>query len=314
MCCQLQRVVGVFRSWLTAISWLGLVTPAIAMATISADRPLSQALPDLRAASRAARVMFVEVAVEALSERFLAAAKMSHDDPAWSQRTRTYVSELWRVVDAAHAGGEVVLIEDPGGSLRVVVRADPPRQFGLVPPHPQERAQVEATVMVRFCQRIDCQTLPRALQQATSDAGSATIGRAAPGQRQQDLADLDIGMAGLACKQDGQRHARLHEMACRKVLAEVRELLEVLHRSAAGGLRLDWSLLERALWRVSGRLLEINGDGQVVELSAPLLGRFPQLMIDAMPWIQARLTGSVRQQVLRPPARLIYALAHDSHD
>jgi hypothetical protein len=191
------------------MSWLGLVVPALAVATISSDQPLGQALPDLRAA----RVMFVEVAVEALSERFLAAAQMSHDDPAWSQRTRTYVSELWRVVDAAHAGGEVVLIEDPGGSLRVVVRADPPRQFGLVPPHPHHRAQVEASA---------CRT------------------------------------------------------AC------------------------NWQR-------------QINADGQTVELTAPLLGRFPQLMIDVMPWIHARLTGNVRQQALRPPARLIYALGRDTH-
>jgi hypothetical protein len=274
---------------------------------VRADAPefgtLRQALPDLRAGPHTARATFVEVAVAVLADRFLAAAGASQDNAGWARGTRVYVANLWRAVDAVHAGGVVSLIEDKDGSLRVVISGSPSQQFALLPPQPHEREAMEAQILGHLCKTVACRALTNA--QITVAANTrAETGRDAIVAR---FAATSTDGDGLSCATGDGRHGRLRAGACARLLAEASHLATVLDEAMRDGQGLDWSVLSAPLWRKRGQELITTMHGNVVRVDAPLLGRYPNILLGLMPWIRARLEGQVHYQVVEPPARLIYA-------
>lgn len=275
------------------------LVPGTAMSAVE----LRQALPALRASEPAVRRIFVEVAVAVLADRFLAAAQASADDDRWARHTRSFVADLWRAVDGVRAGGTVQIIEDPDSSLRIVVSGARNHQFALLPPRPADRAAVEAEIMRNLCLSVDCSYIERSLEVAAPATATArqTTPQLTRGTRATPAND------GLSCAPGGGRHARLRASACTRLLREMRALREVLYRSHAGGLELDWSVLDPPLWRKRGSELLVRQDGATVTVDAPLLGRYPALLATVMPWIRAHIDGRVQTLEVAPPARLIYA-------
>lgn len=265
---------------------------------------LRQVLPELRQSSPATRRIFVEVAVAVLSDRFLAAAGESADDAGWARNTRAYVADLWRAVDAVRAGGTVSVLEEHDGSLRVVVAGAAGYQFALMPPKPEQRAAVETEIAAQLCRSMDCSTIEHALLAAAVPPGAPTpaTGSHAVVAR---LVDQQSGGDGLSCVAAGV-HSRLHVTACARLLAEVRALVKALHQHAVSGQPLEWGMLMQPIWRQRGRELVVAGDGTVIFVETPLLGRYSQIVVELVPWMRARVGGTVREQTLKPPPGLIY--------
>jgi len=296
---------------------LFLPVAPIATAAIDPSAPLVRALDALRRADTATRARFVELAVDALVARHRALLHGNVRDPSWSQGTREYIARLEGAAAAARRGARVLLINDPGQGLRVIVGQRPARQFALVPPRPSERGALERDVLARLCLEIDCSAPApapaphRPLPQLPAVAGASTPVDGVLGRKPRAdgvLETLPSGGDGLSCARGDGRHRKLLDRACASVLAEVRALAEALHTHARAGHVLDWALLERGAWRTSGAVLATASDGSAVTLSAPILARYPAIYGAALPWIRARLTGKVLATAIAPPAPLLYAV------
>lgn len=293
-----------YRAALCGAVMVLLSMPAIGVETQAMPQDaLRRALPALRAAGPDVRRIFVEVAVALLSDRFLAAAGNSGDDAGWARATRGYVAQLWRSVDAVRAGAAVSLMEELDGGLRVVVAGPTVHQFALLPPRPEQRIALEGEVMTHLCRSIDCGRLDYALDASAAAATSAT-GAPIAARGVRTLSNVGDG---LSCAAGNARHRRLRMRACSSLLVEVRALATALQDSERAGQRLDWSVLMAPLWHRRGAELLVAADGSRITVEAPLLARYPEILASVMPWIRARLTGTVREQAIALPSRLIYA-------
>lgn len=264
-------------------------------------------ISSFRDASSGDRVALVEAAVEALSDRFLAAAGAGQADASWRRATRDFVVDLWRAVDAARAGVPIALVDDGVEGLRVVVGSVDARQFALSPPRPAEIAALETDVLRRWCEHITCAGRAAPTLAAAAAAG---LEAAAPATRTPASTFEPVPGAvsdGLACRPGG-RHRRLQATACAALLAEIRAVVAALDAQVQAGIEVDRDALANAVWRDGGRRLVVGGrHGRSIAVDAPLLGRFPHLFGTLLPWIAERLTGKVQPLTIEPPARLVYA-------
>ncbi len=302
------------RCGAAAVLTLALALAPVGAATVADDglpvMTLRQVLPELRRSSARERRIFVEIAVAVLADRFLAAASESADDAGWARNTRAYVADLWRAVDAVRAGGAVSILEEHDGSLRVVVAGAPASQFALMPPKPAQRAALEAEIAAHLCRSMDCSPVEHALLAVAVPPPGTGVPSNAGGAR---LVDDPGGNDGLRCVADGV-HSRLRETACARLLAEVRVLVKALHLHALSGQPLEWGMLMQPKWRRRGRELVVAGDGTVVFADTPLLGRYPQMVVELVPWMRARVGGTAREHTLKPPPRLVYTAGRPDNE
>jgi hypothetical protein len=120
---------------------------------------------------------------------------------------------------------------------------------------------------------------------------------------------LATGDDGLRCEQDEVRHQVLYDNACQALLGDVRALVKSLHGSARSGVSIDWRMPARPYAKGAAYALALNGRGDSVTLPLAVLGQAPELLLDILPWAQARLFGRFQSLTLRPPARLVYRVA-----
>lgn len=278
----------------------------------------ARTVAELAAGPLEARAAFVDIAAAALAERVRVAAGGGREDAGWARGARGYAAQLDAAAAAARAGAPVHLLAEAEG-LRVVVGRRPARQFVLVPPRPQERAQLERTVLERWCARRGCgagaKTFAVALDGVTATAPAivelpplAALPAPRPARADGVVRRLPDGPDGLVCGAPQGRHARLHAGPCAAILAEVRSLAAALHARALAGSLLDWQVLTAATWRDRAQGLVVNVNGDTVAAATPLLARYRDVYDAALPWLRARLQGRVEPIALAPPARLVYAV------
>lgn len=321
---------------------LGTLWGASAQA-LSAQQSLVSAVPELSRAPAATRAAFVEAAVAELAAAHRSAARAGGKRPRarganprdnkqanWNKGAQAYISRLQSAAAAARAGAPVRLVVDRGRLLRVVVGRQPARQFIITAPQAKGRPALERAILRRLCAADGCDgaglTAARGepplttvrISAPTAAAGTAgaptpalttyrpaTPPRPAPPPAPRLVSSLS-GNDGLACAQDEVRHHVLYDNACQALLADARALVTALHGAARKGVAIDWRMPARPLARGDKYELAVNGQGGTVSVAMPVLGTAPELLLDILPWAQARLYGRFQALALRPPPRLVY--------
>ncbi len=308
-----------------------LLVWATAATALSSQQSLASAAPELSKASAATRVAFVEAAVAELVAVHRAVARPSgkagqgkkseRKAAAWSTGAQAYVGRLQGAAVAARAGAPVRLVVDRGSVLRVVIGQRPARQFIVAAPQAKGRPALERAILRRLCAVDGCGGPTLASAQGESPpavsamlAASLTAHHAvtppkpmaAPTPRLvSSLSNAD----GLVCVQDEVRHHVLYDNACKAVLADVRALVKQLYAAARRGVVIDWRMPARPVAKGDKYELAVNGQGDTVSLSMPALGNAAELLVDILPWAQARLFGGFQTLALQPPSRLVYGAA-----
>ena len=289
---------------------------------VSSTQSLVSAARELAQGPAASRAAFVEAAVAELSAAYRVAAKSGSQDrhrgqraSRWKAGTQAYVARLQRAAAAARAGAPVRLLVERGASLRVIVGRRPARQFMISAPRAHGRAALERAIVRRLCVELACGARAAVLASAAplSTARSVTmplrprLPLTPPAPRL--VTSLASGDDGLRCAQDEVRHHVLYNNACQALLGDVRALLKALHSRARSGVSIDWRMPARPYAKGTSYALALNARGDTVDLPLALLGEAPELLLDILPWSQARLFGRFQILTLRPPSRLVYRVA-----
>ncbi len=313
-------------------------------AALSSKQSLVSAARELSKASAATRAAFVEVAVAELVAAHRAAARQGgkrakahganprdNKAAAWNKGTQAYIARLQSAAAAARAGAPVRFVVDRGRLLRVVVGGRPARQFIVSAPQPKGRPALERAILRRLCALDVCDG--RSLNAASAEPALTTMsltasGAAAvagtgtpaaplrsnrPATPPQPAAPRLVATLspndGLDCVQQEVRHHVLYDHACTALLADVRALVKALHAAARRGVAIDWRMPARPYAKGENYELAVNGQGGTVSLPMPMLGEAPELLVEILPWAQARLFGDAQRLSLAPPSRLIYDAA-----
>ena len=313
-------------------------------AALSSKQSLVGAAPELSEASAATRASFVEVAVAELVAAHRAATRhggkrrkaqganpRDNQAAAWNKGTQAYIARLHSIAAAARAGASVRLVVDRGRLLRVVVGSRPARQFIVAAPQPKGRAALERAILRRLC-ALDACAAPAASPMiaepslatvhitavgAPAITGSGTAAppltsyrpATPPTATPPRLVSALSASDGLSCAQQEVRHHVLYKHACDALLADVRALLKALHAAARRGVAIDWRMPARPYAKGANYELAVNGQGGTVAVPMPALGQAPELLVEILPWAQARLFGGVPHLCLTPPSRLVYGAA-----
>lgn len=329
-----------------ALSSVLLLMWALPAAALSSQQSLISAARELSKASAARRAAFVEAAVAELSAAHRAAARegakrrarnanpVDNKTANWSKGTQAYVGRLQQAAAAARAGAPVRLVVDRGRLLRVVVGHQPARQFIVAAPQAKGRPALERAILRRLCAVDGCgsasltsvrgepplSTVRISAPQATPIAGTAPPAPAltsyrptAPSKPAPPVAPRLVSSLasadGLACAQHEVRHHVLYDNACKALLLDVRALVQALHAAARRGVMIDWRMPARPQAKGDNYELAVNGHGGTVNVPMPALAAVPELLVEILPWAQARLYGRFQTLALQPPSHLVYGAA-----
>ena len=244
------------------------------------------------------RNAFAQAAVAELATAYSAVLSDARRDgradaARWIAATEAYIENLTTIARAADAGAEIRFLFGPEGPLRIIVGSDPVRQFMLAAPRPHESGRLEQAVLKRFCQAAGCLNL-------RADGPGAE-----PRTNLETRVSLNAkrGGDGLSCALQGLRHGKLYRRACAQLIGELRALVAVLIGIADP---IDWSEFGPPRRRGPSHLVPVDRLGNGVVADVPALYRSPQVLTDAIPWLQERLVGKVASFRLIPPASLVY--------
>lgn len=288
---------------------------------LPSGQSLLGAVRELATAPDARRAAFVAAAVTELSAAYRVAAQPSakhrqRGQPAksWNAGAQAYVARLQRAAAAARAGAAVQLLIDGGRNVRVIVGRRPARQFMISAPGARGRVALERAIVRRLCAQLACGARPSALASSAPAATAGTMAaalshtpRAPPAPRL--VQTLASGDDGLRCAPHEVRHQVLYDSACQALLGDVRALVKALHGSARSGVSIDWRMPARPYAKGAVYALAVNAHGDTVSMPLAVLADAPELLLDILPWAQARLYGRFETLALRPPARLVYRIA-----
>jgi len=282
-----------------------------ALPALAAARPaggLAALVPHLAAATAAERIVFVRSAVAELDDAYRRLLAGHRGGPRWTAATLAYTRQLARAATAAAAGAPVAVLTDRGGTVRVIVRGTPLRQFMISSPRAGGAHALEQAILRRYCRTVACSGAP-AGRSAVADlvrADDVTARLPAPDRAPVLPATAPAG-DGLACATAAQPHGRLLTSACQALLAELRQLADALAIATRRGLTVDLAALRPPRRHGVQHQVIVNRRGEFLALALPALARAPESWAAAQPWLRARLAGKVAPLALTPPARLVYA-------
>ena len=206
----------------------------------------------------------------------------------WSRSVASYAGELQRLVDEIEMGLPVSLVVEGHKPLALFVS----RRFLILShPRPLQQRMFEQRVLEQFCARYRCeQFLP-------GEAGSGPI----PIARASVSPDWHFGQGLWSCSHRGirvefnyQSQISTARAICEELMREVLALADEVAWQVIHAVEVDWDGL--ALEVVPGstqHTVPLNGSGDTVLATLPLLHSTPDLFESVLPWIRAWVTQRV---------------------
>lgn len=204
----------------------------------------------------------------------------------WSRAVDRYASQLLLVLEDIDLGFPARLSQSREGATGVTVGG---RAVILNHPRADQQAAFEQGVLLEFCTRNNCQLL--------TARSSAPV--PIPLSSSQVKPDWNFTENGLVCSHAGiqlrfvaRRNLPRSRSICVQVLQEAATLANEMAWQQRHGVTIDWSVLQiRATPGRPEHLVQLNGAGDSILATLPLLYGSPGLLRDIEPWIQNRYSG-----------------------
>ena len=257
---------------------------------------------------------FASTALRALAEVYMAEADLARkqagqqQSPAkligWSRAVDQYANQLALVVEDIDLGFPVELLQDDTESARVTVAG---RAVILSHPRADQQATFEQRVLRDFCSRSDCKSL----------TARSSISEPIPVSASQIKPVWTFTGDGPVCSHAGikLRFGSAENIArsrstCKQLLQEVLSLLNEIAWQQRHGVTVDWDSL--SIRPTPGRpehLVQLNGAGDSILATLPLMYGSPDLLGDIRPWMQGRLGGDKTTDIQLQAARYGWEVA-----
>lgn len=255
----------------------------------------------LGTASAQERADFAVDALGQLAEVFMAEADLARTEAAketgrgparlrsWSIAVDQYTANLLLMLDDAEQGFPVDLSIGPKGDVSIIVAG---RAVILAHPRPAQQPAYEQMVLESYCNRHDCDRItPVAASAEAPRPIPITASRVSPRWTFTGMGPL-CSHAGLVLRFGDTRNlANLREL-CSQLMQELETMVNEFTWQERHGVEVDWKELRIAA--SPGRpehLVSLNGVGDSILVTVPVLAASPGLLADVSPWLRARLGG-----------------------
>lgn len=287
-----RRIAVFVRHWILALATVLASAPAAAA-------PDADALVErLQQTGYGARAHFARLALDELMlaytdqvERSGRPQRLAGDKTdlrPWRAATLEFVERLRALRERVDFGAPVQVVAAAGGGVTLFIDREPVMLSG---PDLRGLDTPQQSVAARFCAAYDCSS-PAA---AGGGEGHAVFddGDAAPHWSfAQDRSPALVAGEGVRFVYADLSQREEKEQRSRQVMAELRNLVRVLRVAYDNGRELDWERMSLVA-RGNGALerVRINGHGEQMFLSMPILARTPGFWRQTRPWVRAQVEG-----------------------
>lgn len=293
------RLRGVFIACIsrlvTAAVFVCLTGPALAEAPegehLSRFQRTAQYLQD---APRELRNGFAAIALSNLANAYFAEARLAREQArehphlmSWSVRVDRYASQMPLLLEDIELGFPVRLSLGAEKSLAITV-AD--RTVILSHPRLYEQGVFEQEILAAFCARHQCQ------QFSPDSRGEAPIPLSSSAIRPQwSFTDHESTCTyqGIAVRFKNTRNMANARLICGQFMQEVITLADELAWQRRHAVPIEWAqLLIQPTPHRPEHMLQVNGLGDTIMVTVPMLYQSPGLLSRVLPWIRQRVTGA----------------------
>jgi hypothetical protein len=250
---------------------------------------------NLQGGSPDLRVEFAAIALAKLADAYAAEAKLAREEAresgrdvslrGWSIAVDRYARQMPLLLQDLEQGFPVDLIVDGDKSTAVSV-AD--RIVILSHPRLRQQRVFEQQILVEFCARYRCEQLVE--QDSQSQPIPVSTRHVQPNWNftQQKWS---CSYRGISIRFSNDRNLQNARLICEQFMQEVMSLADEIAWQHRHAVPIEWEGL--ALQSTPSRpehMVRLNGVGDTVLVTVPLLYGSPQLLEQIIPWIRQRLT------------------------
>jgi len=289
-----------------------LVVPAALASRVShgdeisiAPSPLSRIAADLTDADPEQRTEFARIAVEEMIAEYAAVASEARGDSSprrasrrarWSSAVETYVSQLRQALRGLENWEPVTVAPSDGNAVHLKIGDQPLIVTGPRLDRPDGLAW---RILERYCSLAICPD--------TTFDGIAAVplphGVWSYGEGQGPTVSTP---QGVHCVFRDLSNRVNKELFCRGLVRDLGTLERALQRTGDLGFPVEWQHLEISRG-VDGekQTVRVNGRGDYLRLSLPILLSVPELREDALRWVESRLTHRRAQLLVADADRFV---------
>ena len=300
------RIQSLTRAWLIACA----VTLALPLhAQTRAEVPgaygsrYQRTVLNLRWEPPEVQAEFASSAVAELTEVYMAEADLARKQAAlgqgnpklrnWSFAVDQYANQLSFVLDDIELGMPLTLRM---GREKFVTVSVAGRAVMLNHPRADQQAAFEQRILQGFCSRQDCKSLTVEPEPAEPIPVSAS--RVSPQWTFTEQSAV-CSHEGIQVNFVGDRNLARYRGTCQQLLQEMFTLATELAWQQRHGVAVDWGKL--SISSTPGRpehVVKLNGAGDSILATLPLIYRSQGLLADITPWLQQRFNNEAPEVVL----------------
>ena len=239
---------------------------------------------------------FASTALRALVEVYIAEADLARNQAeseqnnaklmGWSRAVDQYARQLALVVDDIELGLPVELQPNDAESVTVMAGG---RSVIVSHPRVDQQTSFEQRVLLDFCRRQDCQLL------TAGSTGASPIPVSASGVDPVwtftetgpvcSYKDIELRFANAT-------HLARWRMTCKQLLQELMTLADEIAWQGRHGVVVEWQALAvQPTPQRPEHLVLLNGKGDSLLATIPLIYGSPALLADITPWLKSRVTS-----------------------
>lgn len=241
---------------------------------------------------------FTAAALSQLAEVYMAEADLARAEASrsqgklrakllgWSIAVDQYANQLVLLMEDLEQGFPVALLQGREGAVTVSVAG---RMVILSHPRADQQAAYEQRVLAEFCGSNDCRSMTVVADQP--EPIPVTTARVNPVWTFTEKGQLCTGDT-IEIRFTTIENLGLLRSICAQLLQELSALAAELAWQARHGVEVDWSAL--TITATPGRpehLVRLNGAGDSILLTVPLLFGNQNLLQDSKPWLRDRASG-----------------------
>jgi len=249
-----------------------------------------------------------ELAAAYAQESRLARQEM-HNQPGqrklrrWAVAVENLASELDELAQTVTTQSSVHIVFDPGNSLHLIVDDKPVVISG---PRTEDQADLEKRIVSRFCSLHPCkQLIPEPL---LSDAEPVVSTRAIETHWSfsEDAGPTCSSDNGLVFQFDNTSDLRRKREACARVVAELHLLATEITRHHKNGTPVTWNAMQIVTLPLGGgHEIQLNHNGDALNLYVPALAAAPDLFMLLRPWLVASVSGVHHRTIINEAENLL---------
>jgi len=246
---------------------------------------------------------FAGIALAKLADAYASEARLaweqagrSRRDPnlrGWSAAVDGYARQMSRLLEDIDTGFPVRLIPGDGAAAAAVAVAG--QVVILNHPRPSQQGAFEQEVLREFCSRYRCDFV------AESPADSARIEDNEPipvytGYVQPAWSFTQEGPScshlGVTVKFKNERNLANSRAICEQLMREIKLLADEMAWQVRHAVPVEWpGITVEAATGGPEHIVRLNGAGDVLLLSIPLLYSTPEVLAQLIPWVRQRVEG-----------------------